>query len=134
MRKSGKRRRSRQLALRTKQHVRFVQKIMKQIQKASPKSSRALATDLAIDLGDLASVAQKHLAHVRELLRMTIPRDREKFQTLLAQFDVNLLFEGQWHLKDLKRLLPRIIRDVHAASEEGKKRNRRYLPSKKGRR
>ncbi len=98
------------------ENVRLVNKICGQLRKASPHSSGQMTGELAVDIGDLVFVGRNHQNHVNKLLKMRFPRDRERFLKLLAQFDVNLLFENQWHLTDMKRLLPRLVRDAHRSS------------------
>ncbi len=113
------------------ENVRLVNKIYRQLRKASPRSSRQTTGDLAVDLGDLIFVGRKHQNDVKQLLKMTFPRDRTKFRKLLAQFEVNLLFENQWHLTDIKGLLPRLVRDAYRSSDGRlRKRNnpRRVVP------
>jgi hypothetical protein len=101
-------------------HVRLVAKIQKQLGKASPDSAKKTIGELAIDIGDLTSVSRSHLDHVNQLLRMSFPKDLAAFHKLLAQFDVNLLFENQWHLSNLRRLLPRLVRDAYRSSNGSK--------------
>jgi hypothetical protein len=94
-------------------HVRLKERIRKQLECVSPHSSKRLTENFAIDLCDLVYVARMHQAHVGQLLKMKFPKDRGKLLKLLAQFEVNLLFENQWHLTDIKRLLPRLVRDAY---------------------
>lgn len=91
----------------------LARRLLAQLQAASPKSSPALVSEIAIDLGDLVSVAQNHTSDVRRLLKMTFPKDQGEFQELLARLEVNLLFECEWHLKSLKRSLPKLVHDVY---------------------
>lgn len=100
----------------TPEHVRLVGKIREQLERASPRSSKGTVAELAIDIGDLASVGKTHWEHVSQLLKMTFPTDRVAFRKLLAKFEVNLLFENQWHLSSLKRLLPRLVKDAYNTS------------------
>jgi hypothetical protein len=111
------RRRSR-VSSRTRKHVRLVDEIQKQLERASPQTPKEAVGELAVDIGDLASVGRAHRGHIAELLRMSFPKDRPAFCKLLAQFEVNLLFENQWHLSSLKRLLPRLVKDAYRSSEE----------------
>ena len=97
-------------------HVRLVEKIQKQLEKASPHSAKQTIGNLAIDIGDLTSVGKAHSDHVDQLLAMSFPRDLAAFRKLLAQFEVNLLFENQWHLSSLKRLLPQLVKDAYRSS------------------
>ncbi|MGB2677759.1 MAG: hypothetical protein WAN12_11815 [Candidatus Acidiferrum sp.] len=106
-------------------HVQLVQRIQKQLEKASPRSAKRTIGELAVDIGDLISVGRAHWDHVNQLLKMSFPKDRTAFRKLLAQFDVNLLFENQWHLSSLKRLLPRLVRDAYRSSNESKIRRAR---------
>jgi hypothetical protein len=106
--------------------VRLVNEIYSQLRKASPGSSGRTTGGLAVDIGDLLSVGRNHQDHVKQLLEMKFPQDRERFLKLLAGFEVNLLFENQWHLSSLKRLLPRLVRDAYRSSSK-------RTPKKKGR-
>lgn len=96
-----------------KANVRLVNKIYSQLRKGSPLSSGEITGQLAVDIGDLIYVGRNHQKHVKQLLKMRFPKDGEKFLRLLAQFDVNLLFESQHHLASMKRLLPRLIREAY---------------------
>ena len=98
------------------ERVRQMLSIRKQLERASPYSSKRLTEDFAIDLSDLVYVARMHEGHVSQFLKMKFPKDRGKFLKLLAQFEVNLLFENQWHLTDIKRLLPRLVRDAYGTT------------------
>jgi len=93
--------------------VRLVNKIYNQIRKGSPGTSGKTVGKLAVDIGDLLSVGRNHQDHVKQLLEMQFPQDRERFLKLLAGFEVNLLLENQWHLSSLKRLFPRLVRDAY---------------------
>jgi hypothetical protein len=95
------------------EHVRLKESIRKQLERASPHSSKQLTENFAIDLCDLVRVARWHRAHVNQLLKMRFPKDRRKFCKLLANIEVDLLFENQWHLTSMKRLLPRLVRDAY---------------------
>jgi hypothetical protein len=97
-------------------HVQLKESIRKQLERASPHSSKQLTEYLAIDLSDLVEAARTHRRHVSHFLKMKFPRDRRKFRKLLAEFEVNLLFHSQWHLADIKRLLPRLVRDSYGAA------------------
>ena len=113
----------------TGRNVRLVKEIYTQLRKASPGSSGQTAGKLAVDIGDLLSVGRNHRDHVMQLLQMKFPQDRERFLKLLARFEVNLLFENQWHLSSLKRLLPRLVRDAYRSSSKRtpkKSRSRRH--------
>lgn len=104
----------------TLKHVRLVQKIQRQLERASPHSLKQTVGEFAVDIGDLAYVGRAHWGHVNQLLRMRFPKDRAAFRKLLAQFDVNLLFENQWHLSSLRRLLPRLVKDAYRSSNGSK--------------
>jgi len=99
----------------SREQVRLVNKIYQQLRKASPLSSGQTTGELAVDIGDLVSVGRKHHEDVKQLLKMRFPKDRERFLKLLGQFDVNLLFENQYHLSSVKRLLPRLVRDAYGS-------------------
>jgi len=94
------------------ENVGLMENIRSQLKRASPHSSERLLADLAVDISDLVRVARMHQSHVKTLLGMKFPRDREKFCNVLALFDVNLLFENQFHVASMKRRLPRLVRDV----------------------
>jgi hypothetical protein len=79
-RKNAKQRRE------TRRHVRLVEKIIQQLKKASPSSSRQTTAGLSVDIGDLFFVARRHQNDVNALLKMRFPNDREKFFNLLGQF------------------------------------------------
>jgi hypothetical protein len=93
--------------------VRLKERIRKQLECAVPHSSKRLTESFAIDLSDLVEVARMHQAHISQFLKMKFPRDRSKFRKILAEFEVNILFHNQWHLADVKRLLPRLVRDAY---------------------
>jgi hypothetical protein len=99
------------------EHVRMKESIRKQLERASPRASKRLTENFAIDLCDLVYVARMHQAHVNQLLKMRFPKDRTKFRKLLANIEVNLLFENQWHLTSIKRLLPRVVRNAYGTKQ-----------------
>ena len=119
---------------RIRRHVEFVRRIMKQLQAGSPKSKSRLVGDLAIDLGDLVEVGDRHKAAIKTLLTSSFPRDHEKFLHLLAMFEVDLLFEADFHLNSLKRLLPRLVRDSYSSATHAHQRQPKRTRARPGRR
>ena len=101
---------------------------MKHLQAGSPKSKARLLGNLAIDLGDLVEVGEKHAIAIKTLLTLSFPKDQEKFLHLLAQFEMNLLFEADFHLKSLKRLLPRFVRDSYSSGTNAQQRKPKRKP------
>jgi|SRR5579859_975579 len=102
------------------------QQVLKQLRLVSPNSSKNLLASLAIDLHDLFVVAERHQNQIKELLRLKLPRDKGKFEKLLGRLEVNLLFESNWHLKSLKRRLPRLWDDMSAGERTKKVRQGRH--------
>src|SRR5947209_6842614 len=95
---------------------------MKQLQAGSPKSKSRLVGNLAIDLDDLVEVGDRHKAAITALLTLSLPKDQKKFLHLLANFETDLLFEADFHLKSLKRLLPRLVRDSYSSTTDARQR------------
>jgi hypothetical protein len=93
-------------------HVSFIQQIRKELESASPTSSKGLLASLSIDLGDLFFVAQIHQHQMKELLRMKFPRDKRKLKKLLGRLEANLLFENSWHLRSLRHRLPQFWKNL----------------------
>jgi hypothetical protein len=94
-------------------NVRLARKLFDLLSRASPHSSGDLVSGLAVDLADLVHVGQKHLRFVQELLKMRLPRDRERLcSALVVNSEVNLFFENQYHLRSLQKGLPRFLADI----------------------
>jgi hypothetical protein len=96
-----------------KRNVRDADKLFKLLSKVSPHSSEHLISSVAVDLADLVRVGENHRLLVRKLLRMSIPKERERFRHLLISgTEGNLFFENAYHLADLRRSLPKLLRDM----------------------
>ena len=72
---------------------------------------------MSVDLAGLWEVGLNHKRHVRELLKCSYPRDREKIEELLTEMQVNLLSQGADHLKTLQKILPRVRSAVYRAED-----------------
>jgi hypothetical protein len=76
------------------------------LQAAAPRCHPDVVSAIAVDLADLARVAAKHQQHVRKLLTS---KRRSGLERVLAQIDVNLLFEANYHVKSLRKNLPKLV-------------------------
>lgn len=96
-------------------------KIRKLLQRACPGCPEQLASGMAIDLTDILFIGERHKKHVQELLRFSFPRDKARFSTLLARdVEVDLLFENEYHLRSLKKLLPRFWKTLDSGSRKNR--------------
>ncbi len=76
---------------------------------------------VAVDLADIAQIGDNHRVRLKKLLNMKFPRDLEKLEGLLIEFEVDLLVHNQWHLNSLKRRLPKVLKSVRQQSRSGTK-------------
>lgn len=95
-----------------KAHVRRAHDLRLLLQRVAPKCPPQIVSVVAVDLADLTNVAAKHQRHVNELLSPTTRRRKSRIETLLARIEVNLLFEANYHVKSLRRNLPRLVRHL----------------------
>jgi hypothetical protein len=101
----------------TKTNVKRAHELRLLFQELAPKCPVKVASAIAVDLADLSDVASEHKKHVRQFLRLAQSARKERVGTLLAEIDVNLLFHADWHLKSLKKNLPKYVRYLHKSSE-----------------
>lgn len=97
-----------------KKHVALAGKLRRRLLELAPTCPVRVASDIAIDLADLSYVATKHREHVKSLL---LPRGhftKAGVGKLLAQIDVNLLWEANYHIKSLRRNLPLLVKRLGA--------------------
>ena len=80
------------------------------------------ASSVAVDLADIAAIGQRHNDRIQELLHLDFPRDLKKADSLIARFEVDLLWENQRHLRSLKRELPKLLRSLNGYIRAGQKR------------
>ena len=85
------------------------------LKQAAPRSKPRDVSWMSVDLAGLWEVGLNHKRHVRELLKCSYPRDREKIEELLTEMQVNLLSQGADHLKTLQKILPRVRSAVYRA-------------------
>jgi len=112
-----------------KKNVRLANALRRKLEQASLGSIEILS-EVAIDLADIATIGEKHKRRLKELLHLQLPQDLEKLDDLLAGFEVDLLWENEWHLKSLKRGLPKLVRNLNqhlaGARKRAKSQNRTY--------
>lgn len=95
-----------------KKHVALAGKLRRRLLELAPTCPVRVASDIAIDLADLSYVATKHSEHVKSLL---LPRGhftKAGVGKLLAQIDVNLLWEANYHIKSLRKNLPLLVKQL----------------------
>ena len=93
-------------------NVKTATRLFHALSAISPKSKTKVTSGLAVDLADLEHVGKRHRRVIRTLCRLRLPRDKKQVERALAQIEVNLLFEAQYHLSSIKRLLPIFIADM----------------------
>ena len=97
-----------------KAHVRRANELRLFLQAAAPKCPPQVVSAVAVDLADLTNVASRHQQHVKELLSLTIHRRKSRIGRLLAQIEVNLLFEANYHVRSLQKNLPRLVKHLNS--------------------
>lgn len=110
--KLGSRSRLSQGDVRTRANVKLARLLREKIAEASLGDSE-MVSSVAVDLADIAAIGEKHRGRLRDLLRLHFPQDLDKLEDLLVGFDVDLLWENQWHLRSLKRKLPRLLANLN---------------------
>ncbi|HXG20691.1 MAG TPA: hypothetical protein VNN62_16650 [Methylomirabilota bacterium] len=73
---------------------------------------QSVISSIAVDLADLYTIGITHRRNLRRLVKLRGPQDSDELLDLLVKFDVSLLFEAQYHLRSLKRLLPRLEKSL----------------------
>ena len=94
----------------TKKHVALADKLRRRLLELAPSCPARVASAIAVDLADLSYVATKHSEHLKSLL---LPRGhftKAGIGKLMAQIDVNLLWEANYHIKSLRRNLPLLVK------------------------
>ena len=99
-------------------NVKRVRSLEKMLLDAVPHCPAEVIADVATDLGDLVKVGSKHRRHVNKILKLAGPRTNAQLQDILAEVEVNLLFEGLYHLNSLKRNLRKLKGAVKKASKD----------------
>jgi hypothetical protein len=92
-------------------------KLTSLLKLAAPKLKPRDVSWMSVDIAGLWEVGLNHKRHVRELLKCSYPRDREKIDKLLTEMQVNLLSQGADHLKTLQKSLPRVRSAVYRADD-----------------
>jgi hypothetical protein len=93
--------------------VRLADQLRHTLAKACPNLPQHVVSALAVDLADVSEIGIRHDKYLQQLLKMRFPEDLDKAETLLIHWiDVELLFHNQYHLKSLKRQLPKALREI----------------------
>jgi hypothetical protein len=99
--------------LSTMRTVRLARQLRQTFAKACPNLPKDVVSALAVDLADISEIGERHKEYLRQLLEMRFPEDLGKAETLLVHWiEVELLFHNQFHLKSLKRQLPKALRGI----------------------
>jgi hypothetical protein len=86
--------------------------LFKVLAVASPKSAVDLISGLAVDLADFWEIGEEHRQRIRELRNMRFPRDRQRFENMLYDLQIRLVWHAEWHAKHLKRRLEQLKVDL----------------------
>jgi hypothetical protein len=97
---------------RVKSNVHLASRLRKQLMQAS-LVSEGIASNIAVDFADIASVGERHRSLLAHLQRLRLPNDLNKLEDLLISAQINLLCENDWHLKSLKKNLPKLLRSLN---------------------
>jgi hypothetical protein len=107
-----------------RRNVKLTDRIRRMLHDACPRCPKQLASSIAIDLADICAIGEKHRKHVKELLSLSLPKGNDRLGTILARIEVNLLFENDYHLRSLKKVLPRLWKKLEARGTKAKSRTR----------
>lgn len=107
-------------------NVILAQKLRLQLQRACPNCSQRITAGIAVDLADIQFVGERLRKNIRELLRLSFPRDKDRlYKTLAREIEVDLLFENNYHLRSLKKLLPEFWSTLDSRSRMNSARNKK---------
>jgi hypothetical protein len=115
---------ARQETARIKANVRLASRIHEKIMEASLVKVD-LASDIAVDFADIAAIGERHKEALDRFLRFQFPRDLGKLERLLVRVQADLLWENNWHLRSLKRGLPKLLDSLFKKLEKQGKSTRR---------
>jgi hypothetical protein len=91
------------------------------LQRACPNCPEELASGIAVDLTDIWSIGERHKKHIRDLLKLSLPREEDRLYEILAGgVEVDLLFENDYHLRSLRKLLPQFWKNLGSRSRKKK--------------
>lgn len=92
----------------------LLRRLFRQLRESCPSLSERTAGAVATDLADIRDIAQCHEYFIREFLKLQFPKDARRLEGLLIRWiDVELLFHCQWHLKSLRRRLPKVLKAIN---------------------
>jgi hypothetical protein len=80
---------------------------------ASPRSTTHLISGIAVDLSDFWEIGEEHRRRIKELRDMRFPRDRRRFEEMLYELQIRLVWHTEWHAKHLKGRLEQLKADLH---------------------
>ncbi len=88
------------------------------LRTVAPECPLEVLATIAIDLVDLAAVAARHQETVQGLLELPNDLREERLRKLLANVDVDLLFEADFHMKSLKTYWPQFVEYLDSETTE----------------
>jgi len=95
-----------------RKNARLSARLRKVLSAASPQSKPDLISGIAVDLADFSEIGEEHNRRLKELSQMQFPRDRERLEDLIYEFDVRLVMHAEWHARHLKRRLAKLKLDL----------------------
>ena len=93
-------------------NVNAATRLFQALSTISPTSKKSVTSGLALDLTDLEAVGIRQKKLVKTLRNLRLPRDKKKFEWALTRIEGDLLFETQYHLSSIKKLLPILLADM----------------------
>jgi len=93
-----------------RKNVELARQIRIVLSRICPSLPQSVSSGIAVALADLWSVGIEHRKNLRRLVQLSGPKDAEKLDSLVAKFEVSLLFEADHHLKNLKKLIPKLLK------------------------
>jgi len=96
--------------------ITLTDKLRSFLSSASPTSSKRLIDAIAIDLGDLWAAGREHGSFLDGILRMNPVRNRERIASCLISGTTAITSEMDWHLRSLKRCVPKLLNDLDSGS------------------
>lgn len=107
---------------RTKQNVALAMKINKRLHLLFPELSPETISASAIDLADIWKIGKSHDYYLQQFFKTSVTKNPDKFESLLITWiEVELLYHCQWHLRSLKRNLPKLLRAATKSRPEKQK-------------
>jgi len=92
---------------------RMAMRVGRKLRASCPSLSAEVLSAFSVDVADVWEICNYQQHVLKELLRLRLPRDKRRLESLLTSWiEIQLLVHADWHLRSLKKLTPKVLRSI----------------------